>query len=128
MMPNGWLNPEFAYYHPYETELMGVSFNYTEENVKSMHWLGYGPYRGYKYRMKVNTLNVWEKDYNNTVTGKSGFVYPENNFSFLHGISLIWIKFRTAEKIGTQGQKKMFTHHGRRISRDLVLYFDFTER
>jgi len=28
-------------------------------------------------RMKGNTLDVWRKAYNNTVTGKSEYVYPE---------------------------------------------------
>ncbi len=181
MMPSGWLKLEFAYYPPFLTELSGISFNYPEKQVNSMRWLGYGPYRVYKNRMKGNTLNVWEKEYNNTVTGKSGYTYPEfkgyhkgfywvevntteqpftvvcaseniflhmlnpelptveesknalvaypkGNLSFMHGISPIGTKFRTADKTGPQGQKNKFMHHGRRNSLDMELYFNFTEK
>ena len=38
--------------------------------------MGNGPYRIWKNRMKGNTLNVWDKAYNNTITGES-WIYPE---------------------------------------------------
>ena len=44
-----------------------------------MRWLGRGPYRVWKNRVKGTNYAVWQKDYNNTVTGESfgNLVYPE---------------------------------------------------
>lgn len=42
-----------------------------------MKWLGDGPYRVWRNRMKGTKFNVWENDYNPTITGHSGFIYPE---------------------------------------------------
>jgi hypothetical protein len=75
--PNGWLKLEVKYAPPYKTEFMGISFNSPESYVKSVRWLGFGPYRVWKNRMTGGRFNVWEKEYNNTVTGESGYIYPE---------------------------------------------------
>ena len=50
---------------------------YPENEVQGMKWLGDGPYRVWRNRMKGTQFRVWENDYNNTITGDSGFVYPE---------------------------------------------------
>ncbi len=55
----------------------GITFDFPEESVAAMKWLGNGPYRVYKNRMKGPKFGVWEKAYNNTITGYSGFEYPE---------------------------------------------------
>jgi hypothetical protein len=77
MHPSGWLQLEMAYLPPYETTTMGVSFDYPEEQVKSMRWIGSGPYRVWKNRLKGNAFGVWEKEYNNTITGEGALIYPE---------------------------------------------------
>jgi hypothetical protein len=73
---SGWLKLEILYKAPYQNKFMGVSFDYPEEKVTGIRWMGSGPYRVWKNRMKGNTLNVWEKEYNNTITGES-WIYPE---------------------------------------------------
>jgi len=45
--------------------------DFPEKNVASMKWLGDDPYRVYKNRMKGVDFGIWEKAYNNTITGKS---------------------------------------------------------
>lgn len=55
----------------------GAHFDYPEEQIASVKYLGNGPYRVWKNRMAGGTFNVWEKPYNNTITGHSGFEYPE---------------------------------------------------
>ncbi|MBD0832592.1 glycoside hydrolase family 2 TIM barrel-domain containing protein [Aestuariibaculum sediminum] len=57
----------------------GVTFNFPEDGVKGLKWLGNGPYHVWKNRIKGTTLGLWEKDYNTTVTGESfeNLVYPE---------------------------------------------------
>lgn len=77
MHPSGLLQLEMAYLPPWETTTMGISFDYPEEQVKSMRWVGAGPYRVWKNRLKGNAFGVWEKEYNNTITGEGELIYPE---------------------------------------------------
>ncbi len=57
----------------------GLTFSYPEEKVTGMQWMGRGPYRVWKNRIKGTNYSIWQKDYNNTITGESqfGLVYPE---------------------------------------------------
>lgn len=58
---------------------LGFSFSYPEDQVKGMRWLGKGPYRVWKNRIKGVNYNIWQKDKNNTVTGEyyEPLIYPE---------------------------------------------------
>jgi hypothetical protein len=76
-----------------ETDFIGISFSYPEEHVTGMKWLGRGPYRVWKNRQKGIQLGVWEKKYNNTVTGES-WDYPE--FKGYHA-NLYWVQVKTKE-------------------------------
>ncbi|MBL7968065.1 MAG: hypothetical protein JNK09_13780 [Prolixibacteraceae bacterium] len=76
ILASGWLKLEVTYKAPNHNKFMGVSFDFPEDQVSGIRWMGNGPYRVWKNRMKGNTLNVWEKAYNNTITGES-WVYPE---------------------------------------------------
>ncbi|MFD0990128.1 glycoside hydrolase family 2 TIM barrel-domain containing protein [Mariniflexile jejuense] len=57
----------------------GLTFNFPEDGVEGMKWLGNGPYHVWKNRIKGTTFGLWEKDYNTTITGESfeNLVYPE---------------------------------------------------
>lgn len=79
-----------------EIDYIGISFNYPEEKVKGVKWMGRGPYRVWKNRMKGSNFGVWEKEYNNTITGESfnNLVYPE--FKGYHG-NLYWATLETSE-------------------------------
>jgi len=55
----------------------GASFTFPENAVRSVTYEGNGPYRVWKNRMAGVGFNVWKKRYNNTITGYSGFDYPE---------------------------------------------------
>jgi hypothetical protein len=57
-------------------DFAGITFNYPEEKITGMKWLGRGPYRVWKNRMKGQQFGVWHKDYNNAITGAS-WDYPE---------------------------------------------------
>ncbi len=59
---------------------LGFSFSYPESQVKGMRWLGKGPYRVWRNRQRGTTYGVWQKDYNNTITGEpvnNQLIYPE---------------------------------------------------
>ena len=181
LYPNGWLKLKVSYYPSYKTDLMGISFSYPEEKVKGMRWMGYGPYRVWKNRVKGNRLDVWEKAYNNTVTGESGYVYPEfkgyhknfywvtiqseeqdfdiitanegiflrlftptspigmdaerinpnfpeGNISFMHGINPIGTKILSPERLGPMSQKNIFLNRRKEYSKEVELYFNFTDK
>ena len=68
---------------------LGLSFSFPEKEVKGMRWMGRGPYRVWKNRIKGTNYNIWEKEYNNTITGESfeKLIYPE--FKGYHG-NLYW--------------------------------------
>ncbi|WP_346862520.1 glycoside hydrolase family 2 TIM barrel-domain containing protein [uncultured Draconibacterium sp.] len=79
-----------------DIDFVGLSFSYPEEKVKGIKWMGKGPYRVWKNRLKGSNINIWEKEYNNTITGESfnNLIYPE--FKGYHG-NLYWAKLETTE-------------------------------
>jgi hypothetical protein len=74
---NGWLGMEYRYRATGDHDHLGVNLDYPEANVRGLTWLGDGPYRVYKNRLRGVHPDVWTKPYNNTATGASGFAYPE---------------------------------------------------
>lgn len=60
-------------------DYLGIGFRYPEEKCKGIQWMGRGPYRVWKNRIKGTSKGVWQKDYNNTITGESfnELIYPE---------------------------------------------------
>lgn len=62
-----------------EVKNLGLTFSYPEKNCTGMKWLGRGPYRVWKNRISGTNYGIWQKDYNNTITGESfeNLVYPE---------------------------------------------------
>jgi len=74
-------------------DFSGIGFNYPEEKITGMQWMGKGPYRVWKNRLKGQQFGVWEKKYNNTVTGEN-WDYPE--FKGWHA-SLYWVRLKNTE-------------------------------
>ena len=79
-----------------DIDYIGISFNYPEAKCKAVKWMGSGPYRVWKNRLKGSNFGVWEKTYNNTITGESfnELIYPE--FKGYHG-KLYWGALETTE-------------------------------
>jgi hypothetical protein len=76
LLPSGWIAFDYSFDVGGLHDHIGVTFDYPEDKVKSCRWLGNGPYRVWKNRLKGVKFGIWEKEYNNTVTGES-WVYPE---------------------------------------------------
>ncbi len=165
---------DYTYSQTGDADFMGITFNYPEEKVTGLKWLGSGPYRVWKNRLRGQKYGVWHKDYNNTVTGESwnypefkGYYakvnwavfenkespftvftddknmflqvfrparekaalknnnveppFPKGDLGFLQGISAIGTKFKSAEKMGPQGQKN--ENSGQPINR--TIWFQF---
>lgn len=72
------LNRRGAFYDK-DVYNLGFTFSYPERAVKGMQWLGHGPYRVWKNRIRGTRHGIWQKAYNNTVTGEYyiPIVYPE---------------------------------------------------
>jgi len=90
--PTGIVKMELHYFPAaYFTNYIGVNFSFPESQIKAVDYIGNGPYRVWKNRMKGNQFGIWHKTYNNTETGES-WVYPE--FKGYHS-NMYWCKFTT---------------------------------
>lgn len=71
--------------HPFLTAesqwVLGLTFEYPEAVVDSVRWVGRGPYRVWKNRLKGQQFGAWSLAYNNTITGSYNTpnppLYPE---------------------------------------------------
>ena len=61
--------------------VLGLTFDYPEAVVDSVRWVGRGPYRVWKNRLKGQQFGAWSLAYNNTITGSYNTpnppLYPE---------------------------------------------------
>lgn len=76
IMPDGWLVLDYQYEISGEFDYAGIGFTFPDSIVTGVRYLGGGPYRVWKNRLKGTAFDIWEKTYNNTVTGES-WEYPE---------------------------------------------------
>ncbi|MBD1395359.1 glycoside hydrolase family 2 protein [Mucilaginibacter glaciei] len=84
---------DYSYAMRGELDFMGITFDYPEEKVTGMKWEGRGPYHVWKNRLKGQQFGVWQKDYNNTITGES-WQYPE--FKGYHA-DMYWVTVQNKE-------------------------------
>ena len=90
--PSGWIRLKVVYFpDAYFTSFVGVNFSFPENRIKAVEYMGAGPFRVWKNRLKGTRFGVWHKDYNGTETGES-WVYPE--FKGYHA-NMYWCKFIT---------------------------------
>ena len=95
---DGWLQCDFAYTATGTQDVFGVVFDYPENLVKKKRWLGDGPFRVWKNRLRGVTFGVWENEYNNTITGYRGWKYPEFKGCFAN---VRWLQLETMEGLIT---------------------------
>ncbi|HEX9048238.1 MAG TPA: glycoside hydrolase family 2 TIM barrel-domain containing protein, partial [Verrucomicrobiae bacterium] len=91
---NGWINCEYTYTAEGAHDFIGVLFDYPESQVRHKRWLGDGPYRVWKNRLRGTMLGVWENDYNNTMAGWRDWIYPEFKGFFAN---VRWLQLDTTE-------------------------------
>lgn len=95
MLGSGLLQIDYAYLPGNSTyDFLGVSFDYPEDQVTGVKYLGRGPYRVWKNRRKGLQFGLWEKAYNNTVTGET-WDYPE--FKGYHD-EVYWAEIQTKDQ------------------------------
>jgi hypothetical protein len=93
--PSGWIRMQVNYFPAeYFTSMVGVNFSFPEKEIKGVRYMGNGPYRVWKNRVKGNQFGIWNKTYNNTETGET-WNYPE--FKGYHS-NMYWCKFLTSSQ------------------------------
>ena len=91
---DGWLQCDYTYTAEGTNQFFGVAFDYPENLVKAKKWLGDGPYRVWKNRLRGPTFGVWQNKYNNTITGWRDWIYPEFKGCFAN---VRWLQLDTQE-------------------------------
>lgn len=76
MFPGGLMKLDYKYIPGKTFDYAGITFYYPERYVKGAALLADGPYRVWKNRLKGTLFGLYEKEYNNTITGES-WDYPE---------------------------------------------------
>jgi hypothetical protein len=90
--PSGIIKMQVHYFPAeYFTWFDGVNFSLPENQIKRVEYMGNGPYRVWKNRLKGNQFGIWNKKYNNTETAETWY-YPE--FKGYHS-NMYWCKFIT---------------------------------
>lgn len=93
--PSGIVKMAVQYFPAaYFTSFVGVNFTFPEKEMRAVQYMGSGPYRVWKNRMKGTSFGIWRKAYNNTETGES-WNYPE--FKGYHA-NMYWCRFITASQ------------------------------
>ena len=102
--PNGWDAYRFSWtllknsvlqldynYRPMDKiKMAGITFNFPEKDIKGARLFANGPYRVYNNRLKGGSLNIWDKKYNDAITGEV-WEYPEfkGYYSLFYGMKLL---------------------------------------
>ena len=106
--PSGVIKMQVNYFpSEYFTGMVGVNFFFPEAEMKGVEYMGNGPYRVWKNRMKGNRFGVWKKEYNNTETGEQ-WNYPEFKGYYSN---MYWCRFITnsqAFKVYTENEDLFF--------------------
>lgn len=92
-LADGRVRLDYAYNFGGVVDLMGVMFDYPEENVKSKTWTGDGPYRVWQNRTQGPQYGLWQNEYNDPIPGES-FTYPEFKGYFQN---VDWMTLKTSE-------------------------------
>ena len=74
--PSGWVELDYEYDLNGQFDVFGIGFDYPESRMRSMRFLGEGPYRVWKNRLKGGTLDVWSNECKNHVPGVT-WDFPE---------------------------------------------------
>jgi len=74
-------------------DMIGITFDYPEQQMQGKRWVGKGPYRVWQNRLQGPQYGYWETDYNDPVPGES-FEYPEFKGYFAQ---VDWMEIRTSE-------------------------------
>lgn len=92
--PGGWLRLEYSFDLEEPRALGGVLLTGGLARARRLRWVGRGPYRVWGNRLRGPLLGLWEKEWNDTVTGVD-WHYPE--FKGFHA-AVHWATVETAQE------------------------------
>jgi hypothetical protein len=76
LYPTGWVCLEYQYALNGSFSIFGIQFDLPESKMRWIRWLGRGPYRVWKNRMKGGCLDVWSNRYKDHIPGVT-WDFPE---------------------------------------------------
>ena len=82
---------EYEYSFDGDIDILGIKFVADEKQMRSIRWLGMGPYRVWQNRLEGTRLDVWENAYNDSTPGER-WIYPEFK-GYFRGVR--WATFET---------------------------------
>ncbi|HOV77967.1 MAG TPA: hypothetical protein PLS24_08050, partial [Sedimentisphaerales bacterium] len=74
--PTGWVRLEYEFSLEEQYDVFGIGFEYPENKMRSMRFLGEGPYRVWKNRLKGGVFDVWSNRYKDDIPGVT-WDFPE---------------------------------------------------
>ncbi len=92
--PDGRVKLNYTYGYDGAVDLLGVSFDFPEADIKGITWMGYGPYHVWQNRLQGTRLDVWQNAYNNTVPSVIYSPTPEFKGYFRNWR---WVTFDTSD-------------------------------
>lgn len=89
LLNNGVLQLDYEYRPQDQLEMAGVTFHFPEKDIRGAKLFAKGPYRVYNNRMKGGKLAIWDKEYNDAITGEV-WIYPEfkGYYALFYGMKL----------------------------------------
>jgi hypothetical protein len=89
ILSGGWLKLDYEYAPTGDLDYAGITFSYPEELVTGATLMANGPYHVWKNRLKGTQFGIYDKKYNNTITGES-WDYPEfkGYYSNFYGVQI----------------------------------------
>ncbi|MDR2840965.1 MAG: DUF4981 domain-containing protein [Paludibacter sp.] len=117
----GNIRLDYQYEFNGTTELLGVCFDYPENQVVSKTWLGKGSYRVWQNRIHGTQFGIWNVDYNDPLPAET-FIYPEFKGYFA---DWRWLTLKTTEGdiwLGNGTADSYLGVYTPRDGRDLLLY------
>ena len=89
LLPDGTVRLNYEYLLDGDYDYAGVAFTYPEQGVTGATLMANGPYRVWKNRLKGPGFGIYEKPYNNSITGEK-WDYPEfkGYYAEFHAVTL----------------------------------------
>ena len=108
MLQGGWLQLDYNYNPTGLFDFTGITFSYPEDQVIGAELMANGPYHVWKNRLKGTQFGVYNKKYNNTITGQT-WVYPEFK-GYYSNFYAVEIQTREIPITIVSGTKDLFLH------------------
>ncbi|HLP71669.1 MAG TPA: glycoside hydrolase family 2 TIM barrel-domain containing protein [Bacteroidales bacterium] len=108
VMGDGWIKIDYGYLLNGTYDMAGISFSYPEELVTGARLLADGPYRVWKNRIKGTNFGIYEKKYNNSVTGQS-WDFPEFK-GYYSGLYAVQVQTMEVPVTIVAATKDLFLH------------------